>query len=1438
MNSATRWLKPLLNLANLIGSGRRGARGKKPRSAVRTIRRVQPFLELLESRIVPSDVFLQGNYVEVGINNAGSFGTSTSAPAGYHARPEYGQTGGELGFVADPAKDGWKSYYGDYFVPGSPFEGWGVKWGPSTGTHLFSNAGLMGMDDVPTTSLTKTSSGTTESAVWVGTATSGSDQLKITQTVSFGVNDLYFVIDVVMTNVGTTTLQNVEYSRAVDPDNEEPLTDDYTTSNYIADQPPHTGVTTAYPAGNTDQALVVADGLTYGEPLGLGTFDSRATVSIGTTLDPDQTINQSTMPSPVPTAASPDVSDTYISLAFSLGNLAPGQSTTIDYAYILGVSDLTAALGALRAVSILQPSGTVSGSGVSFQATTSNLPSTTQMEFFVNGTSIGVATTPDAGGVYSKTFDSTAYPNGTLNLTAVATFAGGTTDSKSTSVTVSNSGPPISITTPTAGQIFSGSSIPISVTATGPDLPVRVDFFRQTADKGTTSLGEVTGSSPFVSSFSVADLPLGDTVNITAVATDSLGRTTTVTVTGTASAGVSKLSFTTQPPSGSLTAGSNDVGTVAVTAVDSSGNKVVGQAVTLSISSPGVIYAGTISATTGSSGIATFSGLTVETAGSFTITATASSVTTTSTSFTIVPAAASKISFIGTSSGTYNAGATFTPVIVQVTDAYSNPVANIAVGIKSTSGNACSGVPAILPTTNSSGEVTFSGLSETLAGTYTLTASAVSPALTSSPSGSYVIKSSTGIISFSTQPNPSGPVQDDPNDLSAVVVTITDSFGNPVSGNVVSLAISPTVTLSPGYTSVTTGSSGTATFSIQTVSTVGTYTLIASSTGLTSVKSNSFTIIPAAVYALSFSTQPSGPDMAGSTISPAPVVTVTDKAGMVVPNAIISIQNTSGTALSAGSVLTVTTNSSGLATFSGLKENTIGTYFLTATYTPTTGSPVTTNSSGSYIVTPSAGTMAFTTQPNTSSPSVPAGANNLSAVVVTITDSFGNKVSNQAVSLAISPTTTLSPGYVSVTTGSSGTATFNVQTVTAVGTYTLTASSTGLTSIVSSPFTITPAAVYALSFSTQPSGLDIAGTTISPASVVKATDQYGNVVPNAIISIQNTSGTALSAGSVLTATTNSSGQATFSGLKENTIGTYTLTATYTPTTGSSVTTNSSGSYIVTSSAGTMAFTTQPNTSSPSVPAGANNLSAVVVTITDSFGNKVSNQAVSLTISPTTTLSPGYVSVTTGSSGTATFNVQTVTAVGTYTLTASSTGLTSIVSSPFTITPAAVYALSFSTQPSGTDIAGTTISPAPVVKATDQYGNVVPNAIISIQNTSGAALSAGSVLTATTNPSGLAVFSNLVETTAGTYTLSASSTGLSSITSGSFVISPSQTTETMTFSTPPNVGPTAAGTALNTVVVTILDKYNNPAIGSVVTISSSGTLSAGNTTATDRFQRHG
>jgi hypothetical protein len=92
-----------------------------------------------KSQIASSQGFLQGQYVEVGVRASGAFG-STSVPSGFHSN-----VANCLGFRVDRQKNGWGSTVGasapftniddgDYFCPGTPFEGWGLQVRPISTT--------------------------------------------------------------------------------------------------------------------------------------------------------------------------------------------------------------------------------------------------------------------------------------------------------------------------------------------------------------------------------------------------------------------------------------------------------------------------------------------------------------------------------------------------------------------------------------------------------------------------------------------------------------------------------------------------------------------------------------------------------------------------------------------------------------------------------------------------------------------------------------------------------------------------------------------------------------------------------------------------------------------------------------------------------------------------------------------------------------------------------------------------------------------------------------------------------------------------------------------------------------------------------------------------------------------------------------------------------
>jgi gliding motility-associated-like protein len=341
------------------------------------------------AQMVDGNVFLQGKYVEIGIAPIGAYGSSagTLPPSGYHPSRA---AGGELGFIADAAMDGWDvgepNYVGCYFVPGDPQEGWDVQingvwnraWRGSfppvgSGTGLSFSGTPLTLDGANTDYYV---SGSKKVGVWEGSM----GNLQIRQTTELDTNKVYFIVKVDLKNTGTTPLENIYYDRTVDPDQESSTPapggswGTSSTINTIVYQPD--------PSATSEDAmkcLVSASGVNWGDAtyLGLGAVDCRAKCYIlPSGLNPDPTIagvdletiyNETAPGSPWGGGSylyeknASVTNDIGIGLVFNIGTLMPGDSTSLAYAYILRSEDLDSAFNSLAPGWILDGSSFTSG---------------------------------------------------------------------------------------------------------------------------------------------------------------------------------------------------------------------------------------------------------------------------------------------------------------------------------------------------------------------------------------------------------------------------------------------------------------------------------------------------------------------------------------------------------------------------------------------------------------------------------------------------------------------------------------------------------------------------------------------------------------------------------------------------------------------------------------------------------------------------------------------------------------------------------------------------------------------------------------------------------------------------------------------------------------------------------------------------------------------
>ena len=329
------------------------------------------------------------------------------------------------------------------------------------------------------------------------------------------------------------------------------------------------------------------------------------------------------------------------------------------------------------------------------------------------------------------------------------------------------------------------------------------------------------------------------------------------------------------------------------------------------------------------------------------------------------------------------------------------------------------------------------------------------------------------------------------------------------------------------------------------------------------------------------------------------------------------------------------------------------------------------------------------------------------------------------------------------------------------GSYTLTATSPGLTSAVSASFTVSVGAANKLVFTTMP-GNTARNTVFATQPVVVVQDAGGNTVTSSTIPI-----TLSIASGALVCTSNPktavAGVAAFSGCKINQNGNVTFTAT------SGALSRVSPSFFIFSVASTLTFVTSPSSST----SGAAFASQPVVAVQDGTGD-TTNGTNSITLTITT---PNGAILTCGANpvaainGTATFAGCAIGKAGIYTLTATTSGLTSAASSSFTISAGAAARLAFTTSPSNT-VSSTAFFSQPVVAVLDTFGNAVTSSAPAV--TLAITSPAGAALTCTANPkaavSGVATFAGCRIDKAGSDTLTASATGLTSGVSSSFTIS--------------------------------------------------------------------
>jgi len=202
----------------------------------------------------------------------------------------------------------------DFLTPGSPRESFSIK----VGSTIYSNQNEnFQYPQIPTTI---TANLIKEGAKTFGTITAVSNigGIEITQVYSVDADDTIINMSVTMKNTTGATINNVKYSRGIDPDVDSPLGTTSTNNSQ--------GTT-----GVSKNDLVLSEGPISHRIIGFYTNDSmthNTSVTRSWSTDPDAALS----------GQMDGTGDNTINIGFNVGNLAAGQAKSFSFAYVFVAS--------------------------------------------------------------------------------------------------------------------------------------------------------------------------------------------------------------------------------------------------------------------------------------------------------------------------------------------------------------------------------------------------------------------------------------------------------------------------------------------------------------------------------------------------------------------------------------------------------------------------------------------------------------------------------------------------------------------------------------------------------------------------------------------------------------------------------------------------------------------------------------------------------------------------------------------------------------------------------------------------------------------------------------------------------------------------------------------------------------------------------------------
>ncbi len=919
------------------------------------------------------------------------------------------------------------------------------------------------------------------------------------------------------------------------------------------------------------------------------------------------------------------------------------------------------------------------------------------------------------------------------------------------------------------------------------------------------------------------------------------------------------MTVTTQPQQ--TVAGNAVVGHPAVT-VDN-GSPISGVSVTATINKNGFATGSTITEITDGSGIATFDDLIINTAATgyqITFNADYSGVPNAqSVSFEVVHGSADDfvvdVEPQNTTAGEVLQG----PPAVTLIDAFGNPVDGENITVTPNQHSIASGTTTIVSDAN--GQAVFNDLViNTAADNYQLFFTATGA---SGSSGNFIVSNAPADnITVTTQPSETvaGAAINGPP-----LVSVEDAFGNPVSGETITITEEGGYSLDAGTLSVETSATGDAEFPDLVISTEGTgYQLRFTVDGIF-VVSDAFNIVPGTIFSrfyggshagyfafrdnghplgqtpdrIEIATQPQE-SVVGTTVVGPPQIIVYDSYNEPVADVSVTV---SGPSFSSGT-LALTSDEAGYITFSDLAIDSKGTYNLTFTADEYPAVNITSNA---FDVIDALATMSMSVQPQETT----AGQTIAGVPTVSIENSIGMPIQGIDITVYINQFN-FSAGTMTVQTDENGLAAFNDLVINeAAQNYQLIfdADYSGVQNITSNNFNVTNAAADAINILTQPTET-FQGATLEGPPTVQVVDVYGNAVSGVDVSVTEILENGIDAG-ITTISTDSDGLAAFSTLVINDNGTFQLsfsaagvadeTSNTFPVVPGTVANRFKGSThsgfgnsqtqdkLLGQTPVRMEVLTQPL----ETVAGFTIEGPPAIAIYDAINNPVPNIQITVTAIGGS-FNGGTFTRNSDEQGIVTFNDLVINTPGTYHLSFSADNHTSTVddisSNNFNVVDQ-VYTMEIDVQPQNST-AGQNIAGAPKVSIKNFINQPLEGVDVTVYINQFDF--ASGTITMQTDANGEAEFNDLVITEAATgYQLifDADYSGISNVNSNLFEVSYASP-DNLTVVTQP--GETSEGAAVSgPPTVQLRDIYNNPIPNGIVSVSESGgyVFDAGTTSQT-------